>query len=392
MSTGAATAASAPKEQAKPKAISRGRRIAVWALIAAATILALASSLTVWVKRQALNTNAVENASSQMLDDPAIRNALSIYLVDQLYSNTNVAKKLEQELPPNLQPLAAPLAGALRQLSVQAANQLLSRPRVQQLFRTAVGTAHAAFIRIVNGNAKRLTSQGGVVYLDLRPMMGQLADQVGFVKNLTAKLPPNAGKVEIMKQSQLDAIQNGAKVLKALSIFLVIAVFGLYAIAVFLARGFRRATLRNVGVSFALVGIVLLLVRRVAGNMVIDSLASGGEHKVGHDVWLIATSLLSDLAYATIGYGLIVALAAVLAGPTRPATWVRGHLAPAFRDHVGLTYIVVGVLYLLVILWAPTRAQTQWIPALILGAALFVGVEVFRRETVKEFPGDAAAT
>ena len=53
---------------------------------------------------------------------------------------------------------------------------------------------------------------------------------------------------------------------------------------------------------------------------------------------------------------------------------------------------MVGVLYLLVILWAPTRAQTEWIPALILGAALFVGVEVFRRETVKEFPGDAAAT
>jgi hypothetical protein len=393
MSTGAAaTPAPAAKEQAKPKKISRGRRIAVWVLIAAATILAFASSLTVWVKRQALSTNAVENASGQMLDDPAIRNALSIYLVDQLYSNTDVTKQLEQKLPANLQPLAAPLAGALRQLSVQAANQLLARPRVQQLFRTAVGAAHAAFIRIVNGNAKRLSSEGGVVYLDLRPLMGQLADQVGFVKTLTAKLPPNAGKIEIMKQNQLDAIQTGASVLKALTVLLVIAVFGLYAIAVFVARGFRRATLRNIGVSFALVGIVLLLVRRVAGNMVVDSLSSGGEHKVSHDVWLIATSLLSDLAYAAIGYGLLVALAAVLAGPTRPATWVRAHLAPVFREHVGLTYIVVGVLYLLVILWAPTRAQTEWISALVLGAALFVGVEVFRRETVKEFPGEPAAT
>jgi len=393
MSTGAAaSAAPAAKEQAKPKKISRGRRVAVWVLIAAATILAFASSLTVWVKRQALNTKAVENSSSQMLDDPAIRNALSIYLVDQLYSNTDVTKQLEQKLPANLQPLAAPLSGALRQLSVQAANQLLSRPRVQQLFRTAVGTAHAAFIRIVNGNAKSLVSSGGIVYLDLKPLLTQLADQIGIGTRLVAKLPPTAGHIEVMKQSQLDAIQNGAKVLKALTIFLVIAVFGLYAIAVFLARGFRRATLRNVGVSFALVGILLLLVRRVAGNMVVDSLSSGGQHKVSHDVWLIATSLLSDLAYATIGYGLIVAFAAVLAGPTRPATWIRRHLAPVFREHVGLTYIVVGVLYLLVILWAPTRAQTEWIAALVLGAAIFGGVEVFRRQTVKEFPGDTAAT
>ena len=38
---------------------SRRRRIVVWVLIAAATVLAFASALTVWVKRQALDTSAV---------------------------------------------------------------------------------------------------------------------------------------------------------------------------------------------------------------------------------------------------------------------------------------------------------------------------------------------
>jgi hypothetical protein len=59
-----------------------------------------------------------------------------------------------------------------------------------------------------------------------------------------------------------------------------------------------------------------------------------------------------------------------------------------FRDHVALTYTVVGVLYLLVLLWAPTRAQTEWIPALILWALLVFGVEVFRRQTIREFPAE----
>jgi hypothetical protein len=379
----------ATKANSGAGAPSRKRKVLVWVLIVVATIIGFASALTVWVKRQALDSNAVSNTSARILQDDAVRQKLSVYLVDQLYSNVDVPQALEQKLPKQLEPLAAPLAGALRQLAVQSANTLLSRPRVQELFSKAVGQSLAAFKRIVDGNAKHLTTSGGVVYLDLRPLLTQLGDQLGIAKKLEAKLPPNAGRIEIMKQNQLDAIQTGASVIRSLSVFLVIAVFGLYAIAIFLARGFRRPTLRNVGVCLAVVGIVLLVVRRFAGNMIIDSLApGGGTHTAGTHIWLIATSLLSDLAWASIGYGIVLIVAAILAGPTRPAVWVRRTLAPVFREHVALVYTVVAVLYLLVLLWAPTRAQTQWIPALILGVLLVFGVEVFRRQTLAEFPGD----
>ena len=257
----------------------------VWVLIAAATLLAFASALTVWVKRQALDTNAFTKASTQMLENDQVRGALSTYLVDQLYNNVNVPQALSAKLPAQVQPLAAPLAGGLRQLSVQAANQLLQRPRVVQLFANAVHAAHAAFLRIINGNAKNLASSGGIVYLDLKPLLTQLADQIGVGTRLVARLPPSAGRIEIMKQSQLDAIQTGAKVIKGLTIFLAILVFGLYALAVYLARGFRRPTLRNVGVAFVVVGVVLLVVRRVAGNMVVDSLSSGDIQQPARNVW-----------------------------------------------------------------------------------------------------------
>jgi hypothetical protein len=114
-----------------------------------------------------------------MLQNDQVRGALSTYLVDQLYNNVNVSQALSAKLPKQLQPLAAPLAGGLRQLSVQAANELLQRPRVQQLFADAVRTAHTAFLRIINGNAKSLASSGGIVYLDLKPLLTQLANQVG---------------------------------------------------------------------------------------------------------------------------------------------------------------------------------------------------------------------
>jgi hypothetical protein len=370
----------------------RWRRITVWTLVVVATILGLATSMTVWAKRQVLDTNAVSNLATNIVQDPAVRSKLSVYLVDQLYNNENVTQRLSQRLPKQLQPLAAPLSGALEQLAVQSANTLLERPRVQKLFVAAVTQAHAAFMRLVNGKAHALSQSNGVVYLDVRPILEQLAQQYGVLNKLKGRLPPNAGRIQIMKQSQLDAIQTGAKTINSLSVLLAIAVFGLYAIAIFLARGFRRATLRNVGVCLVIVGVLLLLVRRVAGNMVIDALANGGgTHTAGNHIWLLATSLLSDLAWASIGYGLVVIVGAILAGPTGFAVRFRQILAPAFRDHVWLVYTVVGVAYLLLLLWAPTRAQTQWIPALILAALLVFGVEVFRRLTLREVypPGEA---
>jgi hypothetical protein len=370
----------------------RGRRIAVMVLIVVATLIGFASSLTVWVKRQALDTKAITNASSQMLQDDQIRSALSLYLVDQLYANTNVAADLKARLPKNLQPIAAPLAGALRELSVRAANTLLSRPRVQHLFANSVRAAHAAFIRVIDGKAKRLSSDGGVVFLDLRPLLGQLSDQIGIAKKLQAKLPPNAGRIEIMKQNQLDAIKTGARTIKALTVFLAIVMLALYALAIYLARGYRRATLRSVGVAIIVVGVLLLVIRRVAGNMIIDTLASGGgTHTPGHHLWLIATSMLADIAWAAIGYGLVAVIAAILAGSTRPARWIRRQLAPSFCDHIGLVYTTVAVAYLLLLLWAPTRAQREWIWVIVFAMLLGLGTELFRRQTLREFPTEGGS-
>ena len=76
-----------------------------------------------------------------------------------------------------------------------------------------------------------------------------------------------------MKSDQLDALQKGVKLIHVISGWLLIAVLALYALAIWLARGHRRETLRNVGWAFAIVGLFVLLVRRFVGNYAIDALA-----------------------------------------------------------------------------------------------------------------------
>jgi hypothetical protein len=368
--------------------LPRWRRITVWVLLILATVVLVLGALTVWVKRQALETDSWVNTSSALLEDDEIRGALAVYLVDELYTDVDVTAALEQRLPENAKGLAAPLSGALRQLAVQAADQILQRPAAQTLWEEANRTMHEHLIAVIEGNETRVSVEGEDVVLDLRPFLGQLEEQFG----ITTKLPPGAGRIVIMQADQLKTIQTAAKLLRALSILVVAAVLVLFALAVFLARGWRRKTLRAIAFSILVGGVILLVVRRLVGDHLVDVLADNATTQApANHVWLIGTSLLTDIAWNLIGYGLITLAAAWLAGPTRPATWIRRRLAPTFRDQPYLPFVIVGVLYLLLLLWGPTRAQREWLWILVFAALLGLGTEIYRRITVAEPVAGATA-
>ncbi|MGN6430262.1 MAG: hypothetical protein ACTHNB_05940, partial [Gaiellaceae bacterium] len=70
---------SAPKSAPKEGGDSSWRGWLPWVLIVLAAFIALVSALTVWVKRQALDTNNWTNSSAQLLENDKVRGALSVY-------------------------------------------------------------------------------------------------------------------------------------------------------------------------------------------------------------------------------------------------------------------------------------------------------------------------
>ena len=131
-----------------------------------------------------------------------------------------------------------------------------------------------------------------------------------------------------MRSDQLAAAQAGVKSVRVLSTWLLVLVLGLYALAIFLARGARRETLRNVGCALVLVGLAVLVVRRLAGSYAVDALTEPSSEDSGRRVWLISTSILAQIGWAAVIYGVVVILGAVLAGPTSRAVAVRRRIAP----------------------------------------------------------------
>jgi len=360
-----------------------------WAIVVLAAVIALVAALNVWVKRQALSTDNWTNASSQLLEDDQIRSALSIYLVNQLYANVNVSQELQQQLPPAVKPLAPQIALGLQQVAIRATDTLLARPRIQQLWRNANRRAHQLLIALLDGKHNVLQSTNGNVVLNLQPILQELEKATGLGSRLEGKLPPDAGKITILEGNQLEAARKSVKVIRVLSYFLFFLVIALYALAMYLSRD-RRKILLGAGVSILLVGLLVLVVRRFAGNYLVDQLTSNPNAKSAVSAtWAIATELLRNIGENAIVYGIVVIFAAWIAGPSRPATWCRRVSAPTIRDHPIVLYGAVTLILVIVLLAGPTDAQRVY-PLLFLFALAYVGTEWLRRQTIREFPAEPA--
>src|SRR5262249_14458867 len=217
--------------------------------------------------------------------------------------------------------------------------------------------------------------------------IANLAREQGLGSNLAAKLPPDAGQLVILKPKQLDTAQTAVRTIRAMSYFLGILALALYALAVFLVgTGRRRTMIMASGFSLLLVGILLLVVRRLAGHWVVDSLTTNVDLRPATTaVWGIGTHLLRNTGTNLLAYGAAIVAATWLAGGSRPATAIRRWLAPTLREHPVVVYAVVTVGLLVFLAAGPTDAS-RLIPLLILFGFAYLGVKVLRRQTAREFP------
>jgi hypothetical protein len=364
----------------------RRRGLAI-ALVVAASVLALATLLAVWIDRQVLNTDNWTASSSQMLDDPAIRAQTAAFLTDQLYENVDVEAEIRDALPPRAQVLAAPAAGLLRDRVEVAAAEALTRPKVQQLWENANRKAHETLLRVLDGGGPNLSTEGGVVVLDLKGLLADLEQRSGIGGRAGAALPASAAQITILESDELELAQDVANVLDGLPIVLGLLSLALFGAALLVAPGYRRRAVRAYGFGLMAAGALALALAAWAGEMIVDSLAStAAAEPAVRAVWDIYDTLLAEAATATIGYGLVLVAGAWLAGSTEWAVATRRALAP-YLAKPAIAYGALAAIVLVVIVWwAPTPATRNPATAVLLAAMLALGLEGLRRRTAREFP------
>jgi len=381
----AAALAPAAADGAGEPHLGRGRRIAIWVLIVLSSLICLVSILTVWVERQVLDNDSWSNATQKVIADPAVQHSVATRLVDSLYANVNVPAALQQRLPAQLDGIAAPLASALHDRAITATEELMQRPKLQALIVNASATAHQKLINVLeNKTGYGITTGNGVVTINLTQLLQQVAADIGLPGKLVAKLPPDAGTITLMKSNQLNAAQTGVNIIRVMSAWLLVAVLALYGFAIFLAHGQRRRTLARVGWSLVIVGFLVLIARRALGSYLVGALATAEQKTPVHHLYLIGTSILGDIGRATVLYGLIAALGAVLAGGSSIAIRIRSHLAPVAAERPAVLWGSVAFVFLLLVLWGGTHALRTWWGILLLGGLLALGCAALHRQLLDE--------
>jgi hypothetical protein len=371
-----------------PAGPSRGRIIAARALVVLGVVLVMVSLLANFVRREALDRDAFRDTSQQLIANEDIRNQVAAAMVDQLYANVDVAGVLEQRLPNNLQPLAAPLAGLGREAIDRGAQELLARPRVQRLFVEASSLAQEQVRRVLEDDTPRLQTTDGSVVLDLRPLVVQLGDRFGFLGNLDQSLPPDAAQITLLRADNLETAQSVTQGLKVVANWIWVPAILCWAIALWLVPNRRRREVRAIGIGLIVAGIALLVIRRVAGSYLVDNLSQSDSVRPAVTAfWNILSDGLAEGAWVVVVLGVIASLGAWITGGGTRARSLRHTVGP-WLARPALAWAVFSAVLLLVVWALPLH---RFVTAAILIVLAAIGFEATRRqvaqETAEEGPG-----
>jgi hypothetical protein len=378
-----------PAEKAGPpsdRQAAKGGSIASYVLLVVAGLLLLLSSFAVWVNRVALNTTVFTNTSTQLIQDPAIRQTVATRAVDDLYASVDVQAEIKKQLPACCKSLSGPAAAGLRQASYQIVERALGQPALQSLWAASVRTSHEALVQLLEGGGTTVSTSGGVVNLDLRQIVLEAADRIGIGEQVANKLPASAGQIEILRSNDLKTAQNGFQLLKTLAWLLPLLTLAAFGAAAWIVRGRRRRVVRDIGITVLVVGVLGLVAVNVVGNYVVNSLVADTESRqAAHDAWSIVSELLRSSYRWLVVIGILIVVGAWVVGPGRRALGTRSALAPVVRERL-YPYVGLAIVGLVLFLSGSVSDFTRLlsvVTVILLGA---LWIEVVRRQTLQEFP------
>jgi hypothetical protein len=262
---------------------------------------------------------------------------------------------------------------------------------VQTLFVDAAVVAQRVAKRALEDDVGPVETQDGYIVLDLHQAVLDLADELSFLGSVADKIPEDAGVIKLVEANQFETAQEITQLFRTVAFALPFLALALFGGAVWLARGKRRRELRFVAFGAIVVAVLILVLRGVAGGIVVDDVSqtTAAEPAV-QSAWDILTGLLADGAWTVIILAIATLLLVWLSGPSGLGSRVRHGIAPVLaRRELG--YPVMGVILLVLVWWQPTAQFGRWLSVLTYAVLLAIALEALRALVLREDPDAAQA-
>ncbi len=312
-------------------------------LIVLGCVLGPVSVLAVWSANQVSDTSRYIANIEPLIHTPAIQNALTDKVTNQITSHLNVTGLTNQAatlltdkgLPrvgTLLKTFGPSIASAVTGYIHSTVHKIVASPQFARVWIQVNTVAHQTLVNALSGRSGAISVSNGQVTIDLAPFIAIVKQDLsarGFT--LVNKLPPIHPTLALFSSRELVKAQTAYRLINDLKIVLPILTLLLIAGGVYIARSHRRALI-GAGLGFAVAMLVLalglLIFRGIYLNTVPSSVLPSDAAAAMFDTFV---RFIKEALRTLLVVGLVVAAGAFLTGPSVTAVRTRA----AFRSGLG---------------------------------------------------------
>lgn len=371
----------------------RVRFIIACVIAVVAVILVAVTVPTVWLKTTIMDTDQWVNTVAPLADSPAIQKVVADTASTALVDSLDIEGVVENNLPEQGQPLAAPLASTIESAITQQAENLVASPAFSNLWRTMNSNAHDAIVATLTGTGDggAVSSTDGTVSVDVGVVVDSVQDALvdrgfDFVKNIP--IDSIDQQIVLFSSPSLAKVQTALKVLQEIAGMLVFITLALIALAVAVAPGRkRRGIVVWLGMGTFIVTLLSILVINFVQTPLMNAmpdLDSAQKAAVAAAYGTLSAPLIVQERVVAL-VGLVVAIVAAVVGHSTVKGKMDGLLVHAVgnegmakfsrlveRYRMSLTvggFVVVGVLLLF-------QSQPTWelLTGFLVGLVIWIAL------------------
>jgi hypothetical protein len=379
-------------EPAPPKKMPRWRRALVAVLVVLGCIFAPLSILGVWVHGTLLDTDRYVATVGPLADDPGVQQAVANRVTTAIVENSNVQKRIKDALPSKASFIVPYITSGLQDFVHTAALKVVESDQFSELWKEVNRRTHARVVALLEGKGSdNIDTKNGQIVVKLGPVIDKVQSAlkskgINVFNNLG---PAKDREIVLIDSKNLRKAQDLVSVLNKLAWVLPVLTLLFFAAAIWLSPNRRRTILRG-ALGVALATGLLLIVFNFGRHFYLSALPSSVNQNAAGSVYDQLLSFLRTALRTTFVVALVVALAAWLIGPSKPATRVRtgtlslvhGHAPEGepsavaaffarYRAALRILVIAIGVA-ILVITSAPTPLDVIIIAAVVLVLLLLI--------------------
>ncbi|HEX3955433.1 MAG TPA: hypothetical protein VHZ03_02245, partial [Trebonia sp.] len=352
-------------------------------LIVAGCLLAPISVLGVWTANQVSDTGRYVANVEPLVHDPAIQNALTDKITNEITAQVNVTGYTKQAaaaltskgLPRAgtlLNSFAPQISSAFTGFVHGQVRKIVTGPRFARLWVQANTRIHAQLVKVLSGQGSTsVTISNGQVVLNLGPfitLVKQDLAQRGL--GIVSKLPAINPAFTLFSAKYLVKAQTGYRLINDLKIVLPIVALLLLGAGVYVARRHRRALI-GAGLGVATSMLVLAAGLLIFRSIYLSSIPASVPADAAAVLFDTFVRFIKDGLRLLLVIGLVIAAGAFLTGPSVTAARTRGAFTAGFgwlrhsAEHLGIRTGPAGT-------WTYAHRRALRIAAVALAALIFV--------------------